>query len=113
MDVEDFRGNGSGKKAQPTVSRQVITGQIEADYIAAIAGLKANWIANTTIPLVATFTTGTDVIQFVMPACRIADPLKSNADGTQPKATLNFDVRKTAASTQAFWLVTRTADIAL
>jgi len=113
MDVEDFRGNGSGKKAQPAVSRQVITGQIEADYIATIAALKANWIANSMIPMVASFTTGTDAIQFVLPACRVSDPLKSNADGTQPKTTLSFDVRKVAASTQAAWIVTRTADAAL
>jgi hypothetical protein len=113
MDVEDFRGNGSGKKAQPTVSRQVITWQVEADYIAAIAALKANWIANSTIPMVATFTTGTDAIQFIIPAGRISDPVKSNADGSQPKTTLSGDARKTAASTQAFWIVTRTADATL
>ena len=112
IDDADFRANGSGKKTQPTVSRQTITGQIEADYIGAIATLRANWLANTTFSLVANFTNGTDVIQFVMPACRISDPVKSSADGSQPKATLSFDVRKGSA-TQAFWIVTRTADTAL
>jgi len=110
LDTEDFRAGGTGLKAQPTVSRQTITGQIEGDYIAQIAALRTQWRANGTLPLVANFAAGTDLIQFVMGACRISDPLVPNADGKQPAATISFEVRKAAASTAALWITTRSTD---
>ena len=113
IDAEDFRANGVGLKAQPTVSRQTITGSLEGDYIAQIAAFRTQWRANGSIPLVANFAAGTDLIQFVMPSCRISDPVVPNADGKQPNATISFEARKAATPAQALWITCRTADLTL
>jgi len=113
IDAEDFRANNSGRKNQPPVMKQLITGTIDADYVAAIAALKATYLANGSFPLVVGFTTGTDVHQFVTPALQITDPVKSNADGQKPATSISYRAVKTAASTQAAWQVNRTGDAAL
>ena len=110
IDDSDFRANGAGKKAQPVVMKQEITGTIEADYIATIAALKATWLALGSFPLLVGFTNGADVHQFVTPALQITDPVKSNADGQKPGTSISYRAVKAAASAQAAWQCVRTAD---
>ena len=109
---DDFRSDGSGLMAQPTVLRRTITGQFEARNTAAIQAFRTAWIANSTTPLVVKFAAGTDMVQFVLPAIRITNPPTPNADGNQPRVTNQFEVMN-GTSTQIMWCVVRTADTAL
>ena len=111
---DDFRSDGSGLMAQPTVLRRTITGQFEARNTAAIQAFRTTWIANGTTPLVVNFAAGTaDVVQFVLPAIRLTNPPTPNADGNQPRVTNQFEVLSNGTSTQPMWCVVRTADTAL
>ncbi|PKQ24262.1 MAG: hypothetical protein CVT65_03845 [Actinobacteria bacterium HGW-Actinobacteria-5] len=111
---DDFRSDGSGLMAQPTVLRRTITGQFEARNTAAIQAFRTTWIANGTTPLVVNFTAGTaDAVQFVLPAIRLTNPPTPNADGNQPRVTNQFEVLSNGTSTQPMWCVVRTDDTAL
>lgn len=111
--TDDYRGDGTGLKSQPSVQLRTITGSMEADNTPAVAAFRTSWRNNSTIPFVWNFVNGTDQMNFVAPACRLTDALTPNADGQFPTVTLPFEVRKAPASAQALWLCARTQDTTL
>ena len=98
--------------SQPSVLQRTITGSIEARNTAQIQAFRTNWRNNSTIPLDARFTTGTDVASFIVPQARITGKITPNMDGNMPTVTIPFEGLGGAA-TQPLFCSLRTTDTAL
>ena len=109
---DDYRANGAGLMSQPSVLQRTITGSIEARNTAQIQAFRTNWRNNSTIPLDARFTTGTDVASFIVPQARITGKITPNMDGNMPTVTIPFEGLGGAA-TQPLFCSLRTTDTAL
>ena len=110
IQADDYRGDGTGLKAQPPIQQRKITGTMEADNTPTIAALRTNWKANTGIAFNWNFINGTDQMNFLAPYCRLTSPPTPNADGQFPTVTLAYEVRKLSTASQALFLSARTAD---
>lgn len=111
--TDDYRGDGSGLKSQPSVLQRKISGEFEARFTPAIQALRTNWINNTWFSLLPKFTAGTDVLQFVLSAIRITEPPTPNMDGQIPTLKFSYEAKWNGTATQPLWLCARTADSAL
>ena len=91
-------------------TKRAATGSMEVEYSGSTFLDAIN--NDTSLPLVATFTNGTDVVQLVLPEVRLEGEPPAPNGSERITHPLNFKALEGAAA-QAVWVVTRTADAAL
>ena len=91
-------------------TKRAATGTMEVEYSGSTFLDAIN--NDTSLPLVATFTNGTDVLQLILPEVRLEGEPPAPNGSERITHPLNFKALEGAAA-QAVWVVTRTADAAL
>lgn len=109
--TDRFNFGGAGRKDKPAVGLREITGRITVEYDQTT--LRDAFLADSTIGLLATFTSGTDVLQVVLPDVRLEGDLPETNDGELITVDHDFTVLDNLTAAQPMWLVARTADTAL
>ena len=101
---------GGGRKDKPIPGLREISGSMVAEY--AGTSFRDAVMADTSLTIVKTFTSGTDVLQIIVPDVRL--------DGDLPKASNDLalqDIKWVGldglSAAQPIWIVCRTADTAL
>ena len=110
LKTDRYNCGGGGRKEKPFVGIREISGSLVAEY--ADTAFRDAIVNDTSMTLVKTFTSGTDVLQIVIPDVRF--------DGDIVKASTDLaiqDIKWTGldglTAAQPIWIVCRTADTAL
>lgn len=106
-----YNFGGAGRKDKPTVGIREITGRVTAEYDQTT--FRDAFLSDSSVVLLATFTSGTDVFQIVLPEVRLDGELPETNDGELITVDHDFSVLDNLTAAQPLWLVTRTADTAL
>lgn len=101
---------GAGRKDKPIPGNREISGSLVAEYVD--ASFRDAIVNDTSLTIVKTFTSGTDVLQVIVPDVRIeGDIVKASNDlALQDIKWVGLDGLSAA---QPIWIVCRTADTAL
>lgn len=101
---------GAGRKDKPIPGLREISGSLVAEYVD--ASFRDAIVNDTSLTIVKTFTSGTDVLQVIVPDVRIeGDIVKASNDlALQDIKWVGLDGLSAA---QPIWIVCRTADTAL
>ena len=101
---------GAGRKDKPIPGNREISGSLVAEYVD--ASFRDAIVNDTSLTIVKTFTSGTDVLQVIVPDVRIEGYIvkASNDLALQDIKWVGLDGLSAA---QPIWIVCRTADTAL
>lgn len=110
LKTDRYNCGGAGRKDKPIPGLREISGSMVAEY--AGTSFRDAVMADTSLTIVKTFTSGTDVLQIIVPDVRL--------DGDLPKASTDLalqDIKWVGldglSAAQPIWIVCRTADTAL
>ncbi len=110
LKTDRYNCGGGGRKDKPIPGLREISGSMVAEY--AGTSFRDAVMADTSLTIVKTFTSGTDVLQIIVPDVRL--------DGDLPKASTDLalqDIKWVGldglSAAQPIWIVCRTADTAL
>lgn len=110
LKTDRYNCGGGGRKEKPFVGIREISGSLVAEY--ADTAFRDAIVNDTSMTLVKTFTSGTDVLQIVIPDVRFdGDIVKASTDLAMQDIKWTGLDGLTAA--QPIWIVCRTADTAL
>lgn len=110
LKTDRYNCGGGGRKEKPFVGIREISGSLVAEY--ADTAFRDAIVNDTSMTLVKTFTSGTDVLQIVIPDVRFdGDTVKASTDLAMQDIKWTGLDGLTAA--QPIWIVCRTADTAL
>jgi len=110
LKTDRYNCGGGGRKEKPFVGIREISGSLVAEY--ADTAFRDAIVNDTSMTLVKTFTSGTDVLQIVIPDVRFdGDTVKASTDLAMQDIKWTGLDGLTAA--QPIWIVCRTADSAL
>ncbi len=110
LKTDRYNCGGGGRKEKPFAGIREISGSLVAEY--ADTAFRDAIVNDTSMTLVKTFTSGTDVLQIVIPDVRFdGDIVKASTDlALQDIKWVGLDGLSAA---QPIWIVCRTADTAL
>lgn len=110
LKTDRYNCGGAGRKDKPIPGVREISGSLVAEYVD--ASFRDAILADTSMTIVKTFTSGTDVLQIVIPDVRFdGDIVKASTDlAMQEIKWVGLDGLSAA---QPIWIVCRTADTAL
>lgn len=110
LKTDRYNCGGGGRKDKPIPGLREISGSMVAEY--AGTSFRDAVMADTSLTIVKTFTSGTDVLQVIVPDVRIeGDIVKASNDlALQDIKWVGLDGLSAA---QPIWIVCRTADTAL
>lgn len=110
LKTDRYNCGGGGRKDKPIPGLREISGSMVAEY--AGTSFRDAVMADTSLTIVKTFTSGTDVLQIIVPDVRL--------DGDLPKASTDLALQDikwvgldNLTAAQPIWIVCRTADTAL
>jgi len=110
LKTDRYNCGGGGRKEKPFAGIREISGSLVAEY--ADTAFRDAIVNDTSMTLVKTFTSGTDVLQIVIPDVRFdGDTVKASTDLAMQDIKWTGLDGLTAA--QPIWIVCRTADTAL
>ena len=108
--TDRYNCGGGGRKEKPIPGLREISGSLVAEYSGTT--FRDAILADTSLTIVKTFTSGSDVLQIIIPDVRL--------EGDLPKASTSLallDVKWTGldglSAAQPIWIVARTSDTAL
>lgn len=110
LQINRYNCGGGGRKDKPIPGLREISGSLVAEY--ADVSFRDAIVNDTSMTLVKTFTSGSDVLQIVIPDVRFdGDVVKASPElALQDLKWVGLD---NLTATQPIWVVCRTADAAL
>lgn len=108
-------GGGGYRSRAPQLGRPEVTGKITAEYTDNT--LRDAYLAQTSLPLVLTFTHDVEiatgikpVLQVVLPAIRLKGEVPTSNDGEPITQSIDFEAFDNGTASQSIWIVYRTLD---
>ena len=110
LKTDRYNCGGGGRKEKPFAGVREISGSMVAEYVD--ASFRDAIVNDTSMTIVKTFTSGTDVLQIIVPDVRFdGDVVKASTDlALQDIKWVGLDGLSAA---QPIWIVCRTADTAI
>lgn len=111
LTLDRYHCGGTGRKEKPLVGMRDISGTLNVEYSGTT--FRDAILNDTSLTVVKTFTSGTDVLQIIIPDVRFDGDLPTSNAGDLITHDVKWVGLDGTVAAQPFWIIVRTADAAL